>query len=114
MPPQCGRLVKLPAVKRQLIVLYTCVILMILAGRYAWLHCEWGLIARISAIGVIIAILIEGWNILTARNTDDVALLRGYQTVTSARMAIIILCVAIFIAGFGEMLGKAALGCAAQ
>jgi hypothetical protein len=97
--------------KRQLIVFYTCVILLILAGRYAWLHCEWGWVARVSAIGVIIAILIEGWRILTARSDQDVTLLQGHQTVASARMAIIILCLGIFIAGFGEMLGKAAFGC---
>ena len=98
--------------KRHAIVFYTSVILMILAGRYAWQHCEWGWVARVSAIGVIIAILIEGWRILTARSNEDVALLQGYQTVTSARMAILILCIGIFIAGFGEMLGKAVFGCA--
>lgn len=99
--------------KRHAIVFYTIVILLILAGRYAWLHCEWGWVARVSAIAVIIAILIEGWGILSARSSDDVALLQSYKTVASARIAIIILCVGIFIAGFGEMLGKAAFGCAA-
>jgi hypothetical protein len=92
-----------PALKRHLIVFYTVVIVLIVSGRYAWTHCEWDWVSRVSAVGVILGIVIESWYVLTGKP----------QAVTAAtgRLPIILLCIGTFIAGFGELLGKTLIGC---
>jgi len=90
--------------KRHLIVFYTVVIVLILSGRYAWTHCEWDWVSRVSSVGVILGIVIERWNALAGRPEPASAQATG-------RWPIILLCVGTFIAGFGELLGKTVIGC---
>jgi hypothetical protein len=89
--------------KRHLIVFYTVVIVLIVSGRYAWTHCEWDWVSRVSAVGVILGIVIESWYVLVGKP----------QAVTAAagRLPIILLCIGTFIAGFGGLLGKTFIGC---
>ena len=89
--------------KRHLIVFYTVVIVLIVSGRYAYTHCEWDWVSRVSAVGVILGIVIESWYVLTGRPQA--------VTVATGRLPIILLCVGTFIAGFGELLGKTLIGC---
>lgn len=89
--------------KRHLIVFYTVVIVLIVSGRYAYTHCEWDWVSRVSAVGVILGIVIESWYVLTGKPQA--------VTVASGRLPIILLCIGTFIAGFGELLGKTLIGC---
>ena len=89
--------------KRHLIVFYTVVIVLIVSGRYAWTHCEWDWVSRVSAVGVILGIVIESWYVLTGKPNA--------VTVATGRLPIILLCIGTFIAGFGELLGKMLIGC---
>lgn len=89
--------------KRHLIVFYTVVIVLIVSGRYAWTHCEWDWVSRVSAVGVILGIVIESWYVLTGKPQA--------VTVATGRLPIILLCIGTFIAGFGELLGKTLIGC---
>lgn len=90
--------------KRHLIVIYTLIIILIISGRYAWSHCEWDWVSRISAMAVILGIVIERWNVLTGKQVT-------IETQPSDRLPILLLCAGTFIAGFGELLGKLAFGC---
>jgi hypothetical protein len=98
--------------KRHLVIFYTVIIVLIISGRYAWQHCEWDWISRVAAIAVIVGILIEGWELLAAKKSDSPAFTLSDRTLTSARMVVIILCLGTFVAGFGELIGKWAFGCA--
>jgi hypothetical protein len=89
--------------KRHLIVFYTVVIVLIVSGRYAWTHCEWDWVSRVSAVGVILGIVIESWYVLMGKP--------GAVTAATGRLPIILLCIGTFIAGFGELLGKTLIGC---
>lgn len=90
--------------RRHLIVFYTLAIILIISGRYAYTHCEWDWVSRISAIGVILGIVIERWNVLVGNPVT-------VQAQPAERMPIILLCVGTFIAGFGELIGRALFGC---
>ena len=90
--------------KRHLIVFYTLVIVLILSGRYAWTHCEWDWVTRISSVGVILGIVIERWNVLIGKP-------ESIPDAPTGRLPIILLCIGTFIAGFGELLGKTVFGC---
>jgi hypothetical protein len=90
--------------KRHLIVFYTVVIVLILSGRYAWTHCEWDWVSRISSVGVILGIVIERWSVLKGKAEPVLAGATG-------RWPIILLCLGTFVAGFGEVLGKTVIGC---
>lgn len=90
--------------RRHLIVFYTLIIILIISGRYAYAHCEWDWVSRISAMGVILGIVIERWNVLKGRPATAPA-------VPAERLPIILLCVGTFIAGFGELLGRSLFGC---
>ena len=90
--------------RRHLIVFYTLVIILIISGRYAYSHCEWDWVSRIAAVGVILGIVIERWNVLSGRSV-------AVQAAPPERLPIILLCVGTFIAGFGELVGRSLLGC---
>lgn len=90
--------------KRHLIVLYTLIIILVISGRYAWSHCEWDWVSRISSIGVILGIVIERWDVLAGKQVT-------IETQPTDRLSILLLCVGTFIAGFGELLGKLVFGC---
>lgn len=90
--------------RRHLIVFYTLAIILIISGRYAYTHCEWDWVSRVAAVGVIIGIVIERWNVLTGRPA-------AVRTEPPERLPIILLCVGTFIAGFGGPLGRSLLGC---
>lgn len=97
--------------KRHLIVFYTVAIVLVLSGRFAWAHCEWDWVSRISAIGVILGIVIERWNVLVGGKIPTPAVAEQ-PDVYSQRLPILLLCVGTFIAGFGEVLGRSVFGCA--
>lgn len=97
--------------KRHLIVFYTVAIILIISGRYAWLHCEWDWVSRISSMGVILGIVIERWNVLVGKPTLQTPTAEQQLAQASERLPIIMLCIGTFIAGFGEVLGKSVFGC---
>jgi hypothetical protein len=94
--------------KRHLITTYTVIIILVISGRYAWLHCQWGWLSRISALAVIIGILIEHWDVLVGKAARQPAV---QASANSERLAILMLCFGTFLAGFGEILGRLAFGC---
>jgi len=94
--------------KRHLITTYTVIIILVISGRYAWLHCQWGWLSRISALAVIIGILIEHWDVLVGKAARQPA---NQPSANSERLAILMLCFGTFLAGFGEILGRLAFGC---
>jgi hypothetical protein len=90
--------------RRHLIVFYTLLIILIISGRYAYTHCEWDWVSRVAAVGVILGIVIERWNVLAGRSTS-------FHASPPERLPIILLCVGTFIAGFGGPLGRTLVGC---
>lgn len=90
--------------RRHLIVFYTLVIILIISGRYAYTHCEWDWVSRVAAVGVILGIVIERWNVLRGRPAM-------VQAAPAERLPIVLLCIGTFIAGFGGLLGQSLLGC---
>jgi hypothetical protein len=61
-------------------------------------------VSRIAAVGVILGIVIERWNVLTGQPAV-------VQTAPPERLPIILLCAGTFIAGFGELAGRSIFGC---
>ena len=85
---------------------------LILAGRYAWQNCQWEWVSMASAFAVIAGTLIGSWVILRARPALDESISLDGQALASVRAAILLLCVGMLIAGFGDTLGKLTFGCA--
>jgi hypothetical protein len=97
--------------KRHLIVFYVVIVVLLMAGRYAWQNCSWEILSSVSAGAVILSTLILGWKVLRVRpETGDEVPLRG-DTLSAVRVAIIVLCVGMLFAGFGDVVGKAIFGC---
>ncbi len=97
--------------KRHLIVLYIVVVVLLMAGRFAWQHCVWEILSSVSAAAVIASTLIIGWKILRMRpEAGDEITLRG-DVLAAVRVAILVLCLGMLFAGFGDVLGKAVFGC---
>lgn len=97
--------------KRHLIVFYVVVVVLLMAGRFAWQHCTWELLSSVSAAAVIAATLIETWHILRLRPETGESITLSGKSLASARMAILVICVGMLIAGYGDVLGRAAFGC---
>lgn len=97
--------------KRHLIVLYVVVVVLLMAGRFAWQHCVWELMSSISAAAVIAATLIIGADVIRMRpDKGDELILRG-ERLAAARTAIFVVCLGMLFAGFGDVLGKTMFGC---
>lgn len=97
--------------KRHLIVFYVVVVVLLMAGRFAWQHCVWEVLSSVSSAAVIASTLIIGWKVIRMRpEAGDEVTLRG-DLLASTRMAILVLCVGMLFAGFGDVFGKAIFGC---
>ena len=97
--------------KRHLIVFYVCMIVLVLAGRAAWQNCMWELLSSVSAAAIVCAILIIGWRVIRMRPDDGDQLLLKGELLSITRMTIIVICVGVLIAGFGDVFGKYMFGC---
>ena len=97
--------------KRHLIVFYVVVVVLLMAGRFAWQNCVWEILSSVSSAAVIASTLIIGWKVIRLRpEAGDEVTLRG-DLLAAARMAILVLCVGMLFAGFGDVIGKWAFGC---
>lgn len=97
--------------KRHLIVFYICVIVLVLAGRIAWQNCVWEVMSSVSATAIVFAVLIIGWRVIRLRPDEGDQLVLKGELLAITRMTIIVICVGMLIAGFGDVLGKFVFGC---
>ena len=97
--------------KRHLIVMYVSVIVLLLAGRTAWQNCVWELLSIVSSAAIIVAILIIGWPIIRMRpEAGDQIMLKG-ELLAITRVVLIVICVGVLVAGFGDTFGRQLFGC---
>mgnify|MGYP003337321314 CR=1 FL=1 len=97
--------------KRHLIVLYVVMVVLLMAGRFAWQNCSWDILSRVSAMSVLIATLIIGWNVIRKQpETSDEVVLRG-DLLKAARTALLVVCLGMVVAAVGDLAGNWAFGC---
>jgi hypothetical protein len=97
--------------KRHLIVLYVSIIVLLMAGRMAWQNCIWEIMSAVSSAAIVAAILIVGWRVIRMRpDSGDELMLRG-ELLATTRATMIMICVGVLIAGFGDVFGKTFFGC---
>jgi hypothetical protein len=97
--------------KRHLIVLYIAVVVLLMAGRVAWQNCIWEIMSAVSAAAIVCAILILGWRVIRMRpDAGEEIMLQG-ELLATTRAAMIVICVGVLIAGFGDVFGKMLFGC---
>ncbi len=97
--------------KRHLIVLYVSVVVLLMAGRVAWQNCVWEIMSAVSSAAIVAGILIVGWRVIRMRpDSDDELMLRG-QLLATTRVTMIVICIGVLIAGFGDVFGKTLFGC---
>jgi hypothetical protein len=97
--------------KRHLIVFYVAVVVLLLGGRVAWQNCTWEIMSSVSSAAIVGAILIMGWRVIRLRpEAGDEFILRG-EILATTRIALLVICVGVLIAGFGDVAGKWLFGC---
>jgi len=97
--------------KRHLIVFYIATVVLLLAGRVAWQNCVWEIMSAVSASAIVAAIVIIGWRVIRMRpEAGDELMLRG-EVLATTRVALVVICVGVLIAGFGDVFGKWMFGC---
>ncbi len=97
--------------KRHMIVLYVSVIVLVLAGHTAWKNCMWELLSSVSSAAIIVAILIIGWRVIRMRpEAGDEIMLNG-ELLATTRTVLIVICIGVLIAGFGDTFGRYLFGC---
>ena len=97
--------------KRHLIVLYVSLVVLLLAGRIAWQNCVWEIMSSVTAAAIVAAILIMGWRVIRLQpESGDELTLKGDLLITT-RAAIVVICIGVLIAGFGDVFGKWMFGC---
>ena len=64
-----------------------------------------------EAAAIVAGILIVGWRVIRMRpDSDDELMLRG-ELLATTRVAMIVICIGVLIAGFGDVFGKTLFGC---
>jgi hypothetical protein len=97
--------------KRHLIILYVSLVVLLLAGRIAWQNCVWEIMSSVTSAAIVAAILIMGWSVIRLQpESGDELTLKGDLLVTT-RAAIVVICIGVLIAGFGDVFGKWMFGC---
>ena len=97
--------------KRHLIVFYVSLVVVLLAGRVAWQNCMWEILSSVSSAAIIAAILIIGWRVICLRpDSGDEITLRG-ELLATTRIALVIICIGVLIAGYGDVFGRWLFGC---
>jgi hypothetical protein len=97
--------------KRHLIVFYAAVIVLLLAGRIAWENCTWEIMSGVSSAAIIGAILIIGWRIIRMDPKSGEEIHLHGDLLATTRVALIVICIGVLIAGFGDVFGKSVFGC---
>jgi hypothetical protein len=97
--------------KRHLIVLYVSVVVLLLAGRMAWQNCVWEIMSSVSAAAIVAAILIIGWRVIRMQPDAGGEILLKGELLSITRAAIVVICIGVLIAGFGDVFGKWMFGC---
>jgi hypothetical protein len=97
--------------KRHLIVFYASAIVLLLAGRIAWENCTWEIMSGVSSAAIIAAILIIGWRIIRMDPKSGEEIHLHGELLATTRVALIVICIGMLIAGFGDVFGKMAFGC---
>lgn len=97
--------------KRHLIVTYVAITVLLLAGRVAWQNCLWEIMSGVSSAAIVASILIIGWRVIRMRpESGDELMLRG-ELLANTRVALVVICAGVLIAGFGDVFGKWLFGC---
>jgi hypothetical protein len=97
--------------KRHLIVTYVAITVLLLAGRVAWQNCIWDIMSGVSSAAIVGAILILGWRVIRMRpDSGDELMLRG-ELLATTRVAMVVICAGVLVAGFGDVFGKWMFGC---
>ena len=67
--------------------------------------------SAVSSAAIVGAILIIGWKVIRMRpDSGDELMLRG-ELLATTRVAMIVICIGVLIAGFGDVFGKMLFGC---
>ncbi len=97
--------------KRHLIVFYIVVVVLLMAGRFAWQNCAWDILSRVSAGAVLASTLIIGWRVIRMKpDAGDELMLRG-EFLSATRVALLVLCLGMVVAMGGDLAGKWMFGC---
>ena len=97
--------------KRHLLVFYVVIVVLLMAGRFAWQNCSWDILSRVSAAAVLLSTLIIGWNVIRKQpEANDEVVLRG-DLLKSARTALLVMCLGMVVAGVGDLAGNWVFGC---
>lgn len=97
--------------KRHLIVFYVATVVLLLAGRVAWQNCVWEIMSAVSAAALVASIIIIGWRVIRMRpEAGDELMLRG-EILATTRVALVVICVGVLVAGFGDVFGRWMFGC---
>ncbi len=97
--------------KRHLIVAYISIVVLLLAGHVAWQNCLWEIMSGVSSAAIVASILIIGWRVIRLDPAaGEEITLRG-ELLATTRIAIVVICAGVLIAGFGDVFGKWMFGC---
>jgi len=97
--------------RRHLIVFYLFLVVVLLAGRMAWQTCMWEILSSVSSTAIIVAILIIGWRVIRLRPESGDAITLNGELLNTTRIAIVVICVGVLIAGYGDVFGRYMFGC---
>lgn len=97
--------------KRHIIVTYVAITVLLLAGRFAWQNCLWEIMSGVTSAAIVGAIVIIGWSVIRMRpERGEELMLRG-ELLATTRIALVVICAGVLIAGFGDVFGKWLFGC---
>jgi hypothetical protein len=97
--------------KRHLIVFYVVVVVLLMAGRFAWQNCAWDVLSRVSSGAVLASTLIIGWRVFRMNPDEGEEIMLRGELLAATRTALLVLCLGMLVSMGGDLAGKWVFGC---
>lgn len=92
-------------------IILLCIAIVVAHIFVPWKYCQFWLVGSSGALVVALAVMIEGWKILTTPSLDDMPFWGSPEAHTAGRVVVVLVTVGTLIQGYGEKLATVFLAC---
>lgn len=101
-PSKCGS---------QILIAIACLAILVIFVGVATQTCKWDLVSRSGSLIVVLAVLAEGWTILTTPDYGKLSFWGTQAAHTAVRASIVLICFGTVVQGYGDIFFEYLLSC---
>lgn len=95
----------------QIVIALACLTILVVFVWLATQTCKWDLISRSGSLIVVLAIVGEGWTVLSTPDFGKLSFWGTQSAHTAVRASIVLICFGTLVQGYGDILFEYLLSC---